>query len=570
MKTTLSTTKHEIHTLAAVLLAIAMALPACLPLLTRHEVSGGDVGLYIPRLVEFHENLKDGIWLPRWAPDLSHGHGQPLFVFVPPLVQYLGEFWILLGLDAPVALRYVAVAAVVTASISMFLLGRLLFGNIGGLLASVAFVYAPYFAVDLFVRRALAEFVALAFFPAGLYGLVQYYRTRDRRKLLTTVVAYSAIVLTHNGAALLFTGTSLAFVVYLAWRSRSWRVLAEQTLALGLALMLTAFFWLPSLTEMSAVHIERTINGYFDYRHHFVYPWQLLATTWGFGGSVIGDADNMSFSLGWSHVLCAIVAILLHRRVSAEHRSAIFFFAMLTLTASYMTIQKSSSVFWSRIPLLPFLQFPWRFLCVAILGTALLAGALGAILETFARARAPLVLCALLLLTLPNLSHLKPQAFFDWEAHQWTPDAIARRGVETTALGEYEPRWVEYSPAYEGEKINLREGAGTVTMSARTPQKWTLAADLESGGVAEIPQFYFPGWTATVDGSEVPIEAAAGAGLMQVLLSKGRHTVTLTFQNTRIRQLAIAMSAAGLAFVVLFAARRRAATAQFANSCMSP
>jgi hypothetical protein len=45
----------------------------------------------------------------------------------------------------------------------MFLLARLYFGDAGGWLGAAAYLYAPYFAVDLYVRSAMEEFAAFPF-----------------------------------------------------------------------------------------------------------------------------------------------------------------------------------------------------------------------------------------------------------------------------------------------------------------------------------------------------------------------------------------------------------------------
>ena len=62
----------------------ALALPVSMPLLTTALAAGHDTFVYVPRLVEFHESIREGVLLPRWAPDLSGGYGQPLFLFTPP------------------------------------------------------------------------------------------------------------------------------------------------------------------------------------------------------------------------------------------------------------------------------------------------------------------------------------------------------------------------------------------------------------------------------------------------------------------------------------------------------
>src|SRR5262249_22594843 len=60
-----------------------LALPVVLPLFTSGVLTGHDAFEYFPRVVEAQQNFKHGIALLRWAPDLGHGYGQPLFIFRP-------------------------------------------------------------------------------------------------------------------------------------------------------------------------------------------------------------------------------------------------------------------------------------------------------------------------------------------------------------------------------------------------------------------------------------------------------------------------------------------------------
>ena len=73
------------------------------PLLMGKFISGHDWIYYPPRIVEFASNLKAGELIPRWAPDLSSGLGQPFFIFNPPLLYYLGAAFNLLGANLTVS-----------------------------------------------------------------------------------------------------------------------------------------------------------------------------------------------------------------------------------------------------------------------------------------------------------------------------------------------------------------------------------------------------------------------------------------------------------------------------------
>ena len=66
----------------------------------------------------------------------------------------------------------------------MFRLTRRWWGPGAALVASLAYTYAPYHLVDIYVRAALAEFAALAIAPWALLGLVNVWErpgTKTRR-----------------------------------------------------------------------------------------------------------------------------------------------------------------------------------------------------------------------------------------------------------------------------------------------------------------------------------------------------------------------------------------------------
>jgi hypothetical protein len=43
---------------------------------------------------------------------------------------------------------------------------------------------------------------------------------------------------------------------------------------------------------------------------------------------------------------------------------------------------------------------------------------------------------------------------------------------------------------------------------SRTPARWSAQVASTGESVAEAAVFYFPGWTASIDGQEVPVDIA--------------------------------------------------------------
>jgi hypothetical protein len=77
----------------------------------------------------------------------------------------------------------------------------------------------------------------------------------------------------------------------------------EAGLRFLLGLGLSAFIWAPALAARQYAAINRAVEGYGRYSNHFVYLHQLFYSPWGYGLSVPGPEDGMSFALGWSHLL---------------------------------------------------------------------------------------------------------------------------------------------------------------------------------------------------------------------------------------------------------------------------
>ncbi len=207
---------------------VLLAMPVCIPLLTSSVLWGHDGFVYFPRLVEVHQNITHGVLLPRWAPDLGRGTGQPLFLFHPPMVYYLGELWRLAGFDFVTAMNLACVVVVLLSAVGMYLLARLYFGEPGGWLGAAAYLYVPYFAVDLYVRSAMEEFAAFPFFALALYGFGAWAKQRRTRHWLLGVGAYACVLVCHFPAALLFTPLLLGFLGLTAWMEKSWGVLWRQ------------------------------------------------------------------------------------------------------------------------------------------------------------------------------------------------------------------------------------------------------------------------------------------------------------------------------------------------------
>jgi hypothetical protein len=525
-----------------------LLIPALQPLLHDEPTCGYDNVFHLWRAVQVDHLLDQGILFSRWAPDMAHGYGYPLFVVMPTGSTYVFTLMHRLGLGWSTALNATFALGLVLGSLFTFLLARELFGGIGGLVATAAYAYAPYQAYEIFNRGSLSEAFAWAFPPLILWALHRWTRSGERRFLALGSLGLAALIVTHQVFAFLFTPLLVGWVLLNAHLSESRGTVIRRGAVLGLlGLGLCAFFWLPALAERPWMQAESLLgNWVFDYRNNFLRLQDLFALPRGVDPALINDWPPKA--LGLIPVAAALATLLRWRAMDRETRGQVALLLALTAGFSWMTLPPSLPL-WDHLPLLPYVQFPWRFLGPAALCTALLIGATAA---TLSGRRA--TLWAGLMLPLLILGHL---GWF-YPDHCEAPDKISiprmihwervTDTLGTTARGEYLPRWVQRVPEHGPLADEYREAgpiarlavdslpAGARVLRARYgPLGGTIELDSPVSFRARYLAFYYPGWRATIDDRVVPITPTDPEGLISFAVPAGRHTIRVRFGSTPLR-----------------------------------
>jgi hypothetical protein len=79
--------------------------------------------------------------------------------------------------------------------------------------------------------------------------------------------------------------------------------------------------------------------------------------------------------LGAAAVLLSLIAVALSWKQASERRREIWFWAAWAAISVFLTLGVSAWV-WRHVPLVPYAQFPWRYLMLAIVPLSILPGTL--------------------------------------------------------------------------------------------------------------------------------------------------------------------------------------------------
>jgi hypothetical protein len=584
-------------------LVFLLCLVAIWPFISRSSLpSETDAELHVFRLAELAYLVRGGEFYPRWAPNFYYGYGYPIFNYYAPLTYYLGlAVELLPRLDAVAGVKAVFILGLLTAAFGMYGFVRDNWGRPAGLVAAAVYVYAPYIHfVDPHARGDLAEAFSFGVFPLALWALDRLRRKATALNWLAAVSLTAAVILSHNLMAMVFFGLLLGWAVWRMATDERWQVAGSSgravrnlriLSALLLGVGLSAFFWLPVALEQDAVNLSTLIGegDHFDFRNHFL-SWQVLLAhspwlDWG-----ASEADFV-FNLGIAQWLLGSLGLLmlLARRVQ-QPRHLTFFGLGLALLLFLML--PGSMPLWEVVPLLPFMQFPWRLLGAAVAMLAVLAGAgtaaLMALLPQKATPWLPAAQIGLVLsLALPLA---QPPAWADdfGETSPWRVVHVERAGrwLGTTSTADFVPATVDVVPGPQEsvlrdlferrppERLNRATlPAGTaVSFEAVTPLHSRYYVAGSDDFLMRLFLFDFPGWAVQLNGQPVATELGRPEGFLVVPVPAGEHVVDVRFGTTPARRLATTISAFSLLLALAGAwhFRRHAAPLEELGSGDSP
>lgn len=482
----------------------------------------------------------------RWIPDMGYGFGFPLFNFYPPLPYLFGMLFRIVGISFVLTVKLTFVFSFIASGVTMYFLAREFFGKRGGILAAIFYIWAPYHSVDVFVRGAMNEAWALIWFPAILYFSYKIIsrpaKLNAKWGIVGLALSYFALFTSHNLMVLIFTPIFAIWCGIWLVRARNFSRIPQLLFSGILAFGLTAFFTIPVILESKFVQTNTLVAGYYEYNAHFASLSQLFFSRfWGYGPSVWLEEDRMPFQIGHLHWILALAVGLLiitkffkDKKISNLLLASSFMLSVGWLSA-FMAHSRSTPI-WQLIPAFKFVQFPWRFLTLVILGFSFAIGAL----ENFIPKKSKLGNILLVVLVggvlflnwdyfYPEYKRLGP--ITDKEKFS----GAAWELQQTAGIYDYLPNTAKTAP--KAPRQNLTEvlvGQARIGNEKEGTNWAKFEIDVTKDAQVRLGIFKFPGWKTFVDGKEVKnyVPESEEWGRMYIDIPTGKHFVDIKLHNT--------------------------------------
>ena len=502
---------------------------------------GHDILFHTFRIEGMAESMSGGQFPVRIVGKSLAGYGDPSGIFYPNFFFYIPA--LLRMIDIPIAVSYNAFCFLInlaTIGASFWIFEKLIGST--KIAAAIAMLYGGfmYRLIDLYVRSALGEAIAMTFMPLALISL-WLMLNRSEKFWKAVVIGFTGVLQAHILSSLFMVCAACVIVMWSVKRLGRSEVRIAMLKAVGFTAILNLWFYIPFLDFYSTMSFNmqdelRSIN----ILSSSSLPWTL------FGG--------MQLFIGWSIVLILIAFI-------AKERTAIDRTWRLALAFGILTLIMSTKIFpWDMLESLPLigerlgvLQFPYRLVMLGSMTLAYCAGiALVRLLDGMKHSR--WLICLLCFaIAQYNFAFLNDSegktpevngypcnwyidhddkyfrmCFVDCEAFGYIDYLYSDLGFDDLIVG-FAPedfldnlkkppklRNDDLSMAPRGSIVDYRKTGMTIDLDVRTDEPATL----------RLPLFYFDGYEATT---------ADGRSLKVGSIDKHRLTVEVPKGETHIR-----------------------------------
>ena len=517
--------------------AILVSILAVLDLLNFGIPPTHDGEYHVIRFQQFYKVISEGSLYPRWAPDFNNGFGIPLFNYVYPLPNYASALFHALGFGFIDSLKLNMAAATIVGAIFMYLWTRKYWGEWGGVVSSVFYTFSPYHFLDIYVRGSVGEVWSLGLAPALFWAYFSYFESKRKTFLILSSVFLALLILAHNILALVFFGFFILYTSYLILNTKEKKALILNTLLICFSgLGLSSPFWLPALLEPKYV-IGLQV---FDPTQHFPVLYKLIYSSWGYGFSGTDERDQMSFQIGIANLIAvagSFLVLIRTKNLLAQRnvkRTLIFFISLFLITVFLIT--PFSIFLWKNIPTMAYIQFPWRFLSLAILVASFLAGSLvqEPLFKKNKRLRIIIAFFLILLSIGFSIGYAKAPFYHRRADQHYLTRSNFTDGTNSPG-NAFNTKWLTGIPEKRKDKIEFIEGLGTVKINEFKSTSYFFTVDSKENSKILINTAYFPGWVAIVNGKNVQIENYNGRMLLDI--REGTNNVRAYLDNTPVQKI---------------------------------
>ncbi|MBR3224739.1 MAG: hypothetical protein IKF78_05395 [Atopobiaceae bacterium] len=342
-------THKEWHVVAIVTIAFLTIITTA-PFLTANWPSTHDLLFHVARIRSMAHGFQTGV-LPTQLHDVfAFGFGYPSGICYPDLFLYIPALLLAVGLSLKTSyVVFMGLMNLATACISYYSFSQVFRSRSAGVAGCILWTCAPYRLLDVLLRAAVGESLALVFAPLLVLGLWRIFlddKSKPGSGWMALGLAAAGIVHSHVLSIVLFLMWGAAILIPLVIFRKKKGILLALGKSVLLALLLCAGYLVPFLDYY--VHHDLLVKDfYFPVYEHSLEPAELLSPFLDMSGlsQPLGEklSAEMPMNIGWGLLLtlplaaCAFALPSLRKPKTEGVRPWFLVLAIVSLVFMFLT-----------------------------------------------------------------------------------------------------------------------------------------------------------------------------------------------------------------------------------------
>ena len=371
-----------------IFVAAAIGLLACLPLTVGFYTGGHDLTFHLYRIEGIKDALLSGQFPVRIHPTAFNGYSSPTALYYPELFLFLPAVLRIAGVGVHASFQIMlALIHMGTACISYTAFLKISKNKKIALLVCSLYTWNFYRLEIVHYRYAVGEALAMMLMPLFVMAFLQLVETTEstfrshRKNILLLILVCSLILQSHLLSCYLLVPVGIVLMIVYAKeliRNRSW---IDIGISVFVTILLNAWFLLP-LYEATGLNYYMKSWIYDDIGEDALFFVQIFFPTGEMDGvteTVLdGIKGEMPFTIGLAasilfFALIALIPVIFKKRREYPKQAKLFFTSLcITLIALFVCtnmfpwyIAREGLKIFTK--LMGVIQFPWRFLTIAVL-----------------------------------------------------------------------------------------------------------------------------------------------------------------------------------------------------------
>lgn len=368
-------------------LLLGLTCIASLPMMMANYYDGHDLQFHLLRIEGIMEELKLGHFPAKMHSISCSGYGYPVSIFYGDVLLYIAALLRMLGFSVLCTYKiYMFLINLATVCVTYWCLQKIFQRHMIAMTGTMAYTLASYRLVDLYVRAAVGEYTAMLAFPIIALAMYQIYTAEEkewksyRKNALLLAIGMTGLITSHILSTEMVTLCLVVIALVLIKKTVRKNTMKVLGLAVVETLLLNVWFLVPFLDYYKNADVQissQMSDSVAQIQQNGVYLGQLFAffqSPRGF--SVEQVCERPQFTPGI--ILMGTLLVALYFLFTGKRNKKCLFYTVSSVLALFMATNLFPwNAFAVNIPGFRFLasvQFPWRYLGIAIVFLTLLLG----------------------------------------------------------------------------------------------------------------------------------------------------------------------------------------------------